>query len=727
MTFVASFAVFIVIAAVTFGAILIMNAYQNKPTSTTNTVSSFIDPVVTPVKTQLAKQSDMKQFTSEADLEAFLEDHAGSSSQMAYSDMRMIEDADFAMPMTETFGLGTSVESALPSSTSIAPTDYSTTNIQVAGVNEGDIVKTDGSYIYTAYDTSIEIVQVGVDDTLSITSTIQIDGTPQNMYVNGSRLVVYGVDNSYSTEPFYELLPRQSSTFTFVKIFDISNHASPKKVRDLRFEGQYVDSRMIDDYVYMVTSNQVYGIMPMPIPLMIEDGQVRSFDVTTGGVYYLDIPYDNYAFTRVNAIPVKNEDLDVQAQVYLLNSTEQMYVSDTAMYLTYTKYVSETQIQLEAMRAVFEPRLSETEKQKIKDIEEAPAHVLSYFEKQTKLYQLFAQHIETLTSADQQKLQDDVDAYAKKTYEDISKELEKTVIQKIAINGSTLTLGQTGEVTGHVLNQFSMDEQGGYFRIATTKSSTWSQFASGTTDSYNNLYILNDDLKEVGKVENLAKGEQIYSVRFMQNRAYIVTFKQTDPLFVIDLSIPTSPQVLGELKVPGFSSYLHPYDDTTLIGFGKDADENGRTKGLKISLFDVADPSNLQEVATYTIGDAGSDSIALNDHKAFLFSKEKNLLVIPMTVRVSQTGESYGSISSNGAVVFQVTPTSIAYRATISHVDDVKNDTEQYDRYMGYSYYRSSVKRSLYINDMLFTISDRFIKEHDLGTLTEQDSLSLAS
>ena len=126
-------------------------------------------------------------------------------------------------------------------------------------------------------------------------------------------------------------------------------------------------------------------------------------------------------------------------------------------------------------------------------------------------------------------------------------------------------------------------------------------------------------MKVVGKVEKLAEGEKIYSVRFMQNRAYLVTFKQIDPLFVIDLEDPTNPKVLGELKIPGFSNYLHPYDETTLIGLGKDS--GNWNAGLKLSLFDVSDVKNPKEIDNYVFENGRGDSIALNDHKAFLFSK----------------------------------------------------------------------------------------------------------
>jgi len=309
----------------------------------------------------------------------------------------------------------------------------------------------------------------------------------------------------------------------------------------------------------------------------------------------------------------------------------------------------------------------------------------------------------------------------KKKYEDISKELEKTVIHKIAINSGSLEYKTFGEVTGQVLNQFSMDEQNGFFRIATTKNRTWSQFTdSGQQDSYNNLYVLDENLKPAGKLEGLAPGERIYSARFMQNRAYMVTFKQTDPLFVIDLADPNNPKVLGQLKIPGFSNYLHPYDDHKLIGLGKETTENEwggvTTKGIKLSLFDVADVANPKEIDKYVLGDSGSDSIALSDHKAFLFSKEKNLLVIPASIMEAKDNNSYGQFVFSGAVVFKVDDNGFTLKGKIDHSDGgiASNESETWG---GIRYYDNTVERSLFINDVLYTFSPKYLKMNNMDNL----------
>ena len=246
-------------------------------------------------------------------------------------------------------------------------------------------------------------------------------------------------------------------------------------------------------------------------------------------------------------------------------------------------------------------------------------------------------------------------------------ETMKTTIQRIKITKKSITFEASGEVPGYVLNQFSMDEYNGYFRIATTvNNNNWRTFAEETT-SKNNVYVLDMNLDVAGKLEDLALGEQIYSARFMGDRCYVVTFRNIDPLFVIDLSDPTAPTVLGQLKVTGYSGYLHPYDENHIIGIGKETVYDAKQdfawyQGVKMCLFDVSDVSNPVEVAKYEIGDRGTDSPILYDHKSLLFDREKNLLVLPVLLAEidenDYAGEvpdyAYGEYVWQGAYVFEI-------------------------------------------------------------------------
>jgi uncharacterized secreted protein with C-terminal beta-propeller domain len=287
-----------------------------------------------------------------------------------------------------------------------------------------------------------------------------------------------------------------------------------------------------------------------------------------------------------------------------------------------------------------------------------------------------------------------------------------------------------------VLNQFSMDESGEYFRIATTVPQVWNWNGQDALPSSNNLYVLDSKLAVAGKVEDIAPGEQIYSVRFMGSRAYMVTYRQVDPFFVVDLSNPSSPKILGNLKIPGFSNYLHPYDERYIIGVGKETQETKEgqslVQGVKLSLFDVQDPSTPREVAKVQIGDRGSDSFALTDHKAFLFSKGKGgLLVLPiLEAKIDPTKYAggqfpqwqYGDYVFQGAYVFSLSPENgFQLRGKITHATE-----EELLKSGQYYWSAANVQRSLYMGSTLYTVSDRFVKANDLESLAAISSVKIA-
>jgi len=301
----------------------------------------------------------------------------------------------------------------------------------------------------------------------------------------------------------------------------------------------------------------------------------------------------------------------------------------------------------------------------------------------------------------------------------MSRGFEVTVIHRVRLKDGAIEYVVSGEVPGRVLNQFSMDEYEGYFRIATTLG--WNR--------RNDVYILNLDLNVVGKIEGLAPGERIYSARFMGHRCYLVTFKKVDPFFVIDLTDPYNPKVLGWLKISGYSSYLHPYGENFIIGIGKETVEASEGnfawyQGVKISLFNVTDVGNPEEVSRFIIGDRGTESPVLNDHKALLFDRGRNLMVIPVLVAEVQNAPSkdmvpntYGNYVWQGAYVFNVTVNGeIKLRGRITHIEGemMKSLFESY-----------FVKRAVFMDDVLCTISDKKIKMNSLQNLAEIKSIEL--
>ena len=295
------------------------------------------------------------------------------------------------------------------------------------------------------------------------------------------------------------------------------------------------------------------------------------------------------------------------------------------------------------------------------------------------------------------------------TYPTWSEQGLYTSIYRVRVNGSELAFEAKGNVLGYVINQYSMDEYNGYFRLATTYQKNQTQ---------NNVYVLDMNLTITGKLENLAKEERIYSARFMGDKCYLVTFRQVDPFFVLDMSNPADPRVAGELKIPGYSSYLHPYDENYVIGLGKEDNL------VKLSLFDVSNVNAPTEVAKYIVEGDYTDSEALQEPKAFLLDKQKNLLVIP----VSKT--QYGAVSPDdavdseskdpymqsgfwqGAYVFNVTTNGFTLRGGITHQENTT--TTQYYWYD----YNMWVHRALYIDNTLYTVSNAKVLLNNLDTLT---------
>ena len=658
---------------------------------------------------QQPQQGGIKKFKNYAELKKFLGEHASPASGYygGLSLMRKSMLTQEIMPMASAPSFGINVAGIADGGMGGGGPEYSATNIQVEGVDEADIVKTDGHYIYTVTKNTINIVKAFPAENAELVSKIKFaSSSPAGLFVNGNKLAVYGSDysNAQST-----ILPKMRirNQYTFLKTYDITDRKNPILERDLSFEGSYTNSRMIKDYIYFVTSRYQYdyGIDPMPVPYILNSGRPINAE-SEMPVYYFDAPYRSQSFVTATGVSISDKNQPPQSEIYLLDGNQQMYVSQNHIYITYTRYADEYQLTMDVTKEIVLPRLEAGDKERVQKIETADSQVLSEQEKMLKIMAVIQRYVESLGDDEQKALETEMKNRVKQKYEDISKELEKTIIHKIAISEGKLAYQTVGEVTGHILNQFSMDEDNGYFRIATTKSQSWSRFSGESNEpekSYNNLYILDSSLKVAGKIENLATDERIYSVRFMQGRAYIVTFKQTDPLFVIDVSDPTAPKVLGELKIPGFSNYLHPYDDTMLIGLGKETETNQYgaviPKGLKISLFDVADVANPKETAHYTVEGQWSDSGALYDHKAFLFKKDKNLLAIPVTAQ-KDSGQF------QGAFVFDVTKNTIALKGQVSHPSAQS----------GYDYF-SQIKRGLYIENNLYTLSNAYLGINNLADL----------
>lgn len=706
--------------------------WQNKP-GTTGIAPTSSETVISSTATSLAPENSgrLKKFRNYEELGEFLNSHNNpetfSTNNAFFEVVRSSQSALLATGKSMSTPQAAVINESVPNNF----LDRSSTNNQVAGVDEADIIKTDGRYIYALSGRELVIIKAEPVSEAAVLSRINFTSRPQDILIKGNFLTVFGQDEQIYSQALYSSFKRQNP-YVFLKVFDISDPVNPKQVRDLDFEGSYQDARLIGDYVYFLTNTYANYLANEPLlPRLIENGRALPYQCVgdakcfTPEVYYFDIPYQSYSFTNIYSINIQDSSEEVGGQAYLAESGQNLYVSQNNLYITYTQSLSEDDLERLVKREVVFIKLSQAEQEKIKQIEATPEFILNNYEKISKVQQLLDRYLSSLGADVQTEIQKTIDEALKLELEAKTKEMEKTIIHKFSLKNNQIEYSAMGSVNGQVLNQFSMDEDGDYFRIATTRRQQWSRFSGVATESYSNLYVLDAKLQPVGKLENLATTETIYSVRFIGERAYLTTFKQVDPLFAISLKDPTKPEVLNALKIPGFSNYLHPVDrnGNQLIGLGRDAQEleNGgvKIKGLKLSLFDFTDTSKPKELDSYLIGDELSDSIALSDHRAFLYSAEKNIIVIPAVLREKDGRSSFG-----GVLVFSIENNRLNLKAQIEHASS-QFSTPDYWR--GLVYYDDTVKRSLYINDSLITFSDRLLKFNSLNDWQELKSLTVNS
>lgn len=457
---------------------------------------------------------------------------------------------------------------------------HSGTNIQVEGVQEADVIKTDGRYIYLVSTENLLIVQAE-DGQARIVSRIPLfseetigeaayTGQILELYVAGDRLVL--IRQSYEeTEPAAGggmgtaagdcCIRYGGAVLTEALFYDIRDRAHPRLAGHLGQSGGYMSSRMVGNYLYIASSYYPYGKRDAAkpgtfVPNLLADGALSP--IPADSVYVPDDPA-SAQYLVITGADAANPSRHVSSEA-MLDGGGTLYAGLDSLYIAASH----------------------------------SAAIPGGWECVTRL---------TRFSTD------------------------KGVVRRRA----------AGQVEGRILNQFSMDEYGGYFRIVTT-CDRWQEYTDGTpaagfqAKEGNNLFVLDAGLKTVGKIEKLAPGERIYSVRFDGETGYFVTFRQVDPLFTVSLHDPAAPAVQSQLKIPGFSEYLHVWNEDLLFGLGKDADEStGRTNGLKLSMFQVSDPQNVVEQDKTLLGDAYPYTEASYNHKAVLIDPHKNLIAFSVT------------------------------------------------------------------------------------------------
>ncbi len=567
-------------------------------------------------------------------------------------------------------GFFSSIENASSSSNELSISkDYSTTNIQVENVDEADITKTDGDYIYSISDSNVIITDVMNSQEIKIASTIKLsDGSiPEDLILYKNELVVISANSNSNSNSYY------NKNNTIVRIYDITTKTNPKLIKSYELYEPYYTSRCINNVLYVISSGNLRKEDDIVIRSYKEDNSEKQ--IALEDIKYLkDIQTTKQTIISVVDLENAKEDIDVSS--YLIDISN-AYVSENNIYLLNQKY--NYNVDTPPIRELFGLK-----------------GVIGVF-----------------------------------TYNDDNNSRGyNTEIYKFNITPEGKVIYDTrNNIQGKTINQYSLDENNGHLRIALYDS-------EGAR-----VAIFDENLKQIGISEYVAKGETMYSSRFMNDKVYLVTYKTMDPLFVIDLSNEISPKVLGELHIPGYSTYLHPYDESHLIGIGMQTEEvvnknsSGRVisttskiVGMKMALFDVTDVSNPVQISETIIGDRRTTSAILTNPKALLFSKEKEIIAIPVNnysedFEINSSSDSYSS-TVNSYMNYNKSHIAEGYFVYNINIEDgfklkgiINHQTSKNSNSM-YKYYNNfKLLRGLYIDENLYTVSETAVKVNNINTL----------
>lgn len=533
--------------------------------------------------------------------------------------------------------------------------NYYKTNTQVENVDEADIVKTDGKYIYYVTNNSVYVVKA---DDLNLESKLDFSVSddentryyPSELFISEDKLVIIGNYVKYSTQNNNEnSLAKRIAISTNISttkayIYDISNKSEPKELRQVDIDGDYDTSRMIGNTLYLISTKYMYYNPDLKdtdiLPIYYDSASSNEYkNIDCNRIVY-NKDSDDSVYKTVGAVNI-NDNSEIIVETFL-GYGDTVYCSESNLYLT------------------------------------SPV----YNEGNTQV-------------------------------------LNSTEIYKFNISDGGLKYVCKNTINGNVNNQFSLDEYNGNLRVATTvtiqeepnKTSSkdgYEVVEIGKTTTNNILYVLDENLEKIGELTDFGITEKIYSVRFIGNVAYIVTFEQIDPLFVIDLSDPRNPVMKGELEIPGYSSYLHPYDENHIIGIGYNVKDNGyggvTNETVKISMFDVSDLSNPKEIFTKSLGEGYSYSNVTYDHKLLMYDKARNLMGFPISMK-NENGKMQDSI-------------------LILNIDLENKEFKIHSQYTvdSFSYY---IRKVIYIEDTLYILCDSEILAFNINTLENIANLQL--
>jgi inhibitor of cysteine peptidase len=622
------------------------------------------------VKLNSSGISGYKKVGSEAEFKKYLAENSN------------VEKMSLVMPMMQP-SVGLERDDSSVADKASTPSRVSETNVQVVGVDEPDIVKTDGENIFYSRSPwfSIEpmpMMRGGMTEKMIAPSPMNAGFT--NIIKAFPSTELAEVEKMKENGDL--LLDKSSNTliilsYPSIVAYDVNNEAKPKKLWDMKINGNtsLVTARLNNGQVYLVTETWVDNNRPCPmIPVTVG---ARDISIPCADIYVpMKVEPVSHTYNVLSVDPATGE-VENKLSLASESGATTIMMSKDNLYLASHNYSDNTEVMIEVLRLVSEKYLSASAKNNIAKI---VGYDISLSGKLNEIQLVIQNDWANLSADERLKMEKNFGNDVSNELAKRQRDLETTRIVRVSL--STLAIEAVGAVPGTLLNQFSMDEYKGDLRVSTTIGENNWWFGWGNTgNSVNDVYVLGSDLKKKGEVLNLGKGERIYSTRFMGDQGYVVTFRQTDPFYVLDLADPVNPKLSGELKIPGYSSYLEKITDNLVLGVGREGN------GVKLSLFDVTNPATPKEVSKYLIKDEWSE--VENNHHAFMLDSDNKTFFIP---------------GGQGGYFFTYKNDELKLQNTVA---------------------QSGVVRAIYIDDYYYIISGDAIKVVDLNTWKEVEKLDL--
>ena len=606
---------------------------------------------------------------------------------------------------------------AVDAATGDTANETSMTNNQVVGVDEADFIKNDNKYMYAALNGALRIVEAWPAADAHEVANVKLEGTPKKLFVNGDRALVYvSLPRTAATAPAGDVANRGQlgpqaqgectygydcafsgdGTATALLVFDISDRTAPKQLRKIELEGSLLAARRIGNAVHTVAVTPELSFPGLSTTIADETCSQMPDPKR-------DEKYE--ALRKKNTEIIENADLTDFLPSVTENGTDFAQKNCDALY-------REIQATGTAFTQVISVDMSAESDPVVSTVVSKPGPVYASAE---ALYMAV--------------LSDDAYRFGFAAPAGDQRQLTSAIHKfRVGTDIKATTYAASGKVKGHVLNQFSMDEHENHLRVATS----WGKVPS--PDVHSTMSVLEqreDKLEVVGMVDKIAPSEDIRSVRFDGDRGFIVTFKKTDPLYAFDLADPRAPKITGELKIPGFSTYMHMLDDKHLLTIGYDAADQGDFAyftGVLLQIFDVSDPANLKLAHKVSIGTRGTSSEALTNHLAFTLFQGK--LAVPMTIcEGGDTNGSFGSMMTfSGLMVFDVSVADgIEERGRVAHPNPSTNGYDNSGCSNWWSRAGSVVQRSVFMDNFVYSVAQDIVRIQNVDELgSDVASVSLA-